>query len=88
MDDNWRWRAIRVRANRVQLRSTAVLLSESNVRSVPLDDSSEDGLRPAIRSVPIDESKLLSGCIPDELQSATMVATGLNVQILLNCRLA
>jgi hypothetical protein len=98
MDDNWRWRAIRVRANRVELRSTAVdpngsnglsnLLSESNVRSVPIDDSSEDGLRPAIRSVPIDESKLLSGCIPDELQSATMVATGLNVQILLNCRLA
>ena len=87
MDDNGRWRAIRVRANRVELRSTAVdpngsnglsnLLSESNVRSVPFDDSSEDGLRPAIRSVPIDESKLLS--IPD-----AVVPTGLNVRILVD----
>ena len=64
MDDNGRWRAIRVRANRVELRSTAVdpngsndlsnLLSGSNVRSVPFDDSSGDGLPPSIRSVPID----------------------------------
>lgn len=93
MDDNGRWRAIRVRAIRVELRSTEVdpngsndlsnLLSGSNVRSVPFDDdSSGDGLRPAIRSVPIDEPKLLSVRIPDELQSATMVPTGTYVQIL------
>jgi hypothetical protein len=81
MDDNGRWRAIRVRANRVELRSTAVDPNGSNGLSNLLSESN-------VRSVPIDESKLLSGYIPDELQSATMVATGLNVQILLNCRLA
>jgi hypothetical protein len=86
MDDNWRWRAIRVRAIRVELRSTEVdpngsndlsnLLFGSNVRSVPFDDdSSGDGLRPAIHSVSIDEPKLLSVRIPDELQSAPMVPT-------------
>jgi hypothetical protein len=91
MDDNWRWRAIRVRAIRVELRSTEVdpngsndlsnLLSGSNVRSVPFDDSSGDGLRPAIHSVSIDEPKLLSVRIPDELQSASMVPTGPYIQI-------
>jgi len=92
MDDNGRWRAIRVRDIRVQLRSTEVdpngsndlsnLLFGSNVRSVPFDDdSSGDGLRPAIHSVPIDEPKLLSVRIPDELQSAPMVPTGFYVQI-------
>jgi hypothetical protein len=70
MDDNGRWRAIRVRAIRVELRSTAVDPSGSNDLSNLLSGSN-------VRSVPIDE-----------LQSATMVATSLNVQILLNCRLA
>lgn len=93
MDDNRRWRAVRVRAIRVELRSTEVnpngsndlsnLLYGSSVRSVPFDDdSSGDGLRPAVHSVRIDESKLLSVRVPHELQSATMVPTGTYVHIL------
>jgi hypothetical protein len=99
MDDDERSRAIRTWAIRVELPSTEAypdcsndlsdLLSGSNALSLPFDDdSSGDGLRPAVQSVPMDESKLLSGHIPDELQSATMAPTGPYVQILLNCRLA
>jgi hypothetical protein len=92
MDDGERWRAIRTWAITVELPSTEAhpnwsndlsdLLSGFNALSVPLDDdSSGDGLRSAGRFVPMDESKLLSGCIPYE--SATMAATGPYVWILL-----
>jgi hypothetical protein len=84
MDDNERWRAIRVRASRVELRSTAVDPYCSNSLSNLLSGSSVSiGGRSNI-----NESKLLSGRTSDELQSATMAATDLNVQILLDCRLA
>jgi hypothetical protein len=57
------------------------LLFGSNVLFVSFDDSSGDGLRPAIHSVSIDEPKLLSVRIPDELQSAPMVPTGPYIRI-------
>jgi hypothetical protein len=99
MGDSERWRAIRARAIGVEFPSTEVdpdcsndlsdLLSGSNALSLPFDDdSSGDGLRSDVQFVPMDKSKLLSGCISYELQSATMAPTGPYVRILLNCDLA